>query len=42
MQGDHVQAELVLWQGEAALLLGAEADSVSGAGGIAATADLKP
>ncbi len=39
---DDVEAELVLRQSEAALLLGAEADPVSGAGGIAAAADLEP
>jgi hypothetical protein len=40
-QGDDVEAELVLRQGEAVLLLGAEADPVSGAGGLAAAADLQ-
>ena len=41
-QGDDVEAELVLRQGEAALLLGPEADPVARAVGVAAAADLEP
>ena len=41
-RGDDVEAELVLGQGEAALLLGAERDAVAGAVGVAAAADLEP
>ena len=40
-QGDDVEAELVLRQGEAPLLLGAEAGLVAGAVGVAAAADLE-
>jgi hypothetical protein len=40
-RGDDVEAELVLGQGEAALLLGPQADAVSGAVGVAATPDLE-
>src|SRR4051812_18458927 len=40
-QGDDIQAGLVLRQGEAALLLGAQADPVSGTVGVAAAADLQ-
>ena len=41
-QGDDVEAEFVLGQGEAPLLLGPEAGLVAGALGIAAAADLEP
>ena len=41
-QGDDVEAELVLRQGEAPLLLGAEAGPAAGAVGVAAVADLEP
>ena len=40
-QGDDVEAELVLGQGEAALLLGAERDARSGGSGVMAAADLE-
>ena len=41
-QGDDVEAELVLGQGEAALGLGAVGDGVAGAVRVAAAADLEP
>ena len=41
-QGDDVEAELVLRQGEAPLLLGPEAGPMAGAVGVAAAADLEP
>ena len=40
-QGDDVEAELVLGQGVAALLLGSERDVMAGAAGIATAADLE-
>nr|WP_165070000.1 hypothetical protein [Paludisphaera rhizosphaerae] len=41
-RGDDVKSELVLRQGIAALLLGAEAGPMPGAIGVATTADLEP
>jgi hypothetical protein len=40
-EGDDVEAELVLGEGEAALLLGAEGNMVAGAVGPATTPDLE-
>jgi hypothetical protein len=40
--GDDVEAELVLGQGEAALLLGPQRDGVAGAVRVATASDLEP
>jgi hypothetical protein len=40
-QGDDVEAELVVWQGEATLLLGSQADAAALAVGVSAGAELE-